>query len=260
MMSMSAMTDKVRCVGLLASLWFVLAAVLPGPAVAQQAVLYEVVENLDTVQLQTTGVRTSYWTAQGYAAVGSPFCPAEVVPVGTNYCTITAFGSDSIDTAKLTTDYVVGQIWANVVTVANLDNSVDGAEVAVFSGQITGDVTVLQPNGLPPVVPNLGKKKKTVLGPGLPIIYIVNGKFFPDPYPIVRVQPPATPPTEGHTAAFTSTFRLPFALTSVGTRTKPEVGRTAYYLNDDGSLVTVRAREHAMGFALLRGEVSFTTP
>ena len=242
------------------SLWLVVVAGFPGIASAQDAVLYELVENLDTVKLLTTNHRVSHWTAQGSAQAGSPFCPAEVVPAGVSSCTITAFGMDDINLSSLTTEFVVGTVWANVVAVANLDNVVDGPEAATFSGQITGELIILQPNGAPPVQPDLGKKK-SLLGPALPLIYIVNGKFFPDAMPTVRTSPPDPPPLSGNTASFESTFRLPFAVTKDGTSAPAQHGKNAYYLGDDGSLIKVdKGDEYSQGFPLLRGEVFFAAP
>jgi hypothetical protein len=179
---------------------------------------------------------------------------------GVPYCTITAFGMDDIDLDLLTTDFIVGTVWANIVAVANQDNVVDAPEVAAFSGQITGDIIVLQPDFSLPVVPDLGKKK-SLLGPALPLIYVINGKFFPDAVPTIRVSPPSPLPSSGDTASFGSTFRLPFRVGENGVPEKPERGKKAYYLADDGSLIKVdKQDEFALGFPLLRAEVFFTTP
>ena len=130
----------------------------------------------------------------------------------------------------------------------------------MFSGQITGDIVIVQPNGAPPVQPDLGKNK-ALLGPALPLIYIINGKFFPDASPTIRTSPPARLPSSKPRATFNSTFRLPFAVVKDGTRVIPERGKNAYYLGDNGSLIQVDMQnEFALGFALLRGEVSFTSP
>lgn len=226
----------------------------PGLAIAQQAVLYEIVENLDTVTLLTTNHRISNWTAQGTAEAGSPFCP---LPPGAPSCTITAFGMDDIDVNDLSPTFLTGTVWANIVAVVNGDNEVDAAEVAFFSGQITGDITVFPPGGSPPVAPDLGKKK-SVLGPSLPLIYVINGKFFPDGPPTIRTSPPAVPPGGIPGAEFASTFRLPFKVGENGALAKPERGKNAYYLGDDGSLIKVdKQDEFAQGFPLLRAEVFF---
>src|SRR5437773_6723535 len=76
--------------GLLAGLTLAIAVGIPGLAAAQQAKLYELVENLDTAKLGT-GHRVSSWTAQGTAEAGSPFCPTKGLPKGATSCTITSF-------------------------------------------------------------------------------------------------------------------------------------------------------------------------
>lgn len=249
----------MKCIGILASLWMVLTMGFVPVASAQQAVLYEIVENLDTATL-AAGHRVSYWTAQGTAQPGSPFCPASIVPAGVSSCVITAFGTDDIDLAKLATSPDnVGTVWANVVAVANdgtIDNPVDAPEIAIYSGQITGSLSIL-PESSGPVVPELGKHKKA-LGPALFLIYITNGKFFPDQYATVRTSPPSVLPTVGATATFESTFRLPFNVTRSGKASAPQRGRAAFYLAADGSLIRLdRQNEFSQGFPLLRGEVFF---
>lgn len=243
----------------LASLCAILVAGLPALASAQQAVLYEIVENLDTAQLATNH-RVSHWTAQGIADAGSPFCPAAALPPGVLSCTITAFGMDDIDLVALKTSFIVGKVWANIVAVANGDNVVDAPEAAAFSGQITGDITILQPDGSLPVEPNLGKKK-LLLGPSLPLIYVVNGRFFPDAAPTIRTSPSGTLPDPATaTASFESIFRLPFKVGKAGALAQPERGKNAFYLDDDGGLIKVdKQDEFAQGFPLLRAEVFFTT-
>jgi hypothetical protein len=241
------MKGKLKFLGLLASLTLLLVAGTPGLASAQQATLYEIVENMDVVKLQTTGHRVSNWTAQGTAAAGSPFCPVAVLPPGASSCTITAFGMDDIDVTTF-----IGTVWANIGATANLDNIVDGPEVPLFTGQITGKITIM-----PTVEADL-HKNKSLMGPAVPLIYVRNGKFFPDAVPVVRTSPPAKLPKVGDTARFDSTFRLPFTLGQDGKREKVQRGQKAFYLADDGSLIKVdKQDEYALGFALLRAEVFF---
>ncbi len=152
-------------------------------------------------------------------------------------------------------------VWANVGAVVNSDNEVDAPEGVAFTGQITGKVTIF-PSGGSLVVPDLSKNKQAS-GPGVPLIYVTNGKFFPDPMgaPVIRTSPPSTLPSSGETATFNSTFRLPFKVAKDGAPAKPERGKNAYYRADDGSLIKVdKQDEFALGFPLLRAEVFFTTP
>jgi hypothetical protein len=97
-----------------------------------------------------------------------------------------------------------------------------------------------------------------VIGPAIPLIFVKNGKFFADPMPVIRTSPPAKLPNGPTTAKFDSTFRLPFTLGHDGRRDRPEHGKKAYYLADDGSFIKVdKQDEFALGFALVRAEVYF---
>jgi len=232
------------------SLSLLVLAGLSTPAAAQPAVLYEIVENIDAQKTMATGHRVSNWTAQGTAQANTAFCPVQTS------CTITAFGSDDIGPTG------TGWVWANIVAVANFDNPTDGPEFPVFSGQITGDVTIFAPNG-GLVMANLNKNK-TVLGPMFPLIYVQNGKFYADSSATVRTAPQFdsagnfVPPSGPVSATFHSTFRLPFNIGKTGGRERPEVGRNAYYLADNGGHIKVdKQDEFALGFPLLRAEVVF---
>jgi len=254
------MKGKVTHSVLLMSMALVVAAGLPGLAAAQEARLYEVVENLDGMALETTGHRVSNWTAEGTADAGTPFCPPALLPPGVTSCAITAFGTDDIDLAALAAGApLVGTVWANIVAVANLDNVVDGPELAAFSGQITGKISV-QADSAPNAAAAMHRKRGMV-GPTVPLIYVREGKFFADPTPIVRTSPPALLPSGPVTASFDSTFRLPFTLAgreSDGRRERPERGRRAFYMGDDGHFIRVdREDECALGFPLVRADVYF---
>jgi hypothetical protein len=250
------MKGNVKSAGLLASLCFVLAVGLAVPAAAQSTLLYEIVENLDPGPL-AVGHRISNWTAQGTAPADSPFCPLPVP------CTITAFGTDDIDFAAVFGEApYIGTVWANVAAVTNpeFDNAVDAAEFVVFTGQIVGRLTLFSPEGAP-VVADL-KGKKAVLGTSFPLIF-VEGQFHADAGPTVRTQPGAdVPELDSGGQPFHATFRLPFKVGKNGERQKPERGKNAYYLSDDGTkLIKVdKQNEFLFGFPLLRGEVFFPTP
>ncbi len=105
--------------------------------------------------------------------------------------------------------------------------------------------------------PDLGKKK-SLLGPALPLIYVINGKFFPDASPTIRTSEPSVLPSGTPSATFEATFRLPFKVGKNGVPAKTERGENAYYLGDDGSLIKAdKQDEFAQGFPLLRAEVFF---
>ena len=241
---------ELKYSGAFAALALVLVTGLPAPAAAQAApaVLYEFVENLDEVVL-ATGVRVSHWTAQGTAQLGTAFCPSATF---TTNCTITAFGMDSLSLSTFS-----GTVWANIAVVANDDNVVDGPEGVRFTGQVTGNLTIF-PMGTPPMVTPHLNKNKVAFGPTLPLIYVTGAKFFPDATPTIRTSPPSPLPMTGSTANLHSTFRLPFQVAKNGAHVKPERGKNAFYLADDGSLIKVdKQNEFALGFALLRAEIFF---
>jgi len=217
-------------------------------APAPQAFLYEVTENL-AQDLTATTARLSHWAAQGTAVAGSPFCPKELISklqkmnlvVGSPAsCTITAFGQDEIDPTYTGTVAV-----PDFAVVINSDNVVDAPERVVMTGSITGDLVIV-PFGPAGVTPDVNEKK-AVLGPSVPLILVQHGVFTPNPFFDVTLKP----------SCFTSTFRLPFQVTSAGTRIAPVRGGEAFYLGDDGSLIKVRSDEYAFDFPMLRADVTF---
>lgn len=221
---------------------------IPIATAAPQALLYEVTENL-TQDLTAMTPRLSHWAAQGTAVANSPFCPKELISAlrkmklvsGTpGSCTITAFGQDAI--APTFTGTVAVPDFAVVI---NRDNVVDAPERVVMTGSITGNLVIV-PFGPAGVTPDLNAKKAT-LGPSVPLILVQHGVFTPNPFFGVSLAP----------SCFTGTFRLPFQVTSAGTRVEPVRGGQAFYLGDDGSLIRVRPEEFAFGFPMLRAEVTF---
>lgn len=217
---------------------------------APQAFLYEVTENL-TQDMTDTEPRLSHWAAQGTAVVGSPFCPKDLiknlqkmklVSGSPTSCTITAFGQDQIDPAFTGTVAV-----PDFAVVINSDNVVDAPERVVMTGSITGDLAIV-PFGPPGVTPDLNAKK-AVLGPSVPLILVQDGEFIRSADPDFGLS--------RERSCFTGTFRLPFQVTSAGTRIAPVRGGQAFYLGDDGSLIKVEPEEFAFGFPMLRAEVTF---
>lgn len=215
-----------------------------GVASAQQAVLYELVENMDVIG----GHRVSHWAAQGTARGGSAFCPGVLLTQlglpATTGCAITAFGMDDIRVDPGDPLFGTGRVEADLAVVLNLDNVLDPAEAVVMTGRIVGDLWVV-PWGPFGVTPDLNARKAT-LGPSVPIIRLM-GTFTPNAI-------------FGHTlpaARFTATFRLPFAVTSAGRPKTPVRDGQAFYLADGGQLVRVQKNEYALGDPALRAEVNF---
>jgi hypothetical protein len=226
-----------------------IAHVFPTAPAGPDAVLYEVMENLTQAPTATTP-RVSHWAAQGTAVAGSPACPHELIaqllalhlisgiPAS---CTITAFGSDEIQLTGTGTVEV-----PDFATVVNADNLVDAPEGVVMTATITGNLRVV-PWGSSAGMSDL-TAKKAALGPSVPLVR-VQGVFSPTLFGV-----PLTP------SCFTGTFRLPFRVTSVGKPEKPVHGQRAFYLGDDGNLIRVPPEAYALGFPMLRVDVTFACP
>lgn len=199
---------------------------LVGPAVAdaQQAILYELTENMTLSPEGGVAHRLATAALQGWAKVGTPLCPAEVLITNprTQTCTVTAVGSDDVSTVTGT-----GTVSGTYAVVVQGDNSVDAPEYVVQTGTFTG-VMDLSP---------------AVLGLA-PLGYISNGQFTIDGYP-------------GYTIPFNGTFRLPFALSQKGEKRKPRPQDHAYYLSDAFQPFAVRPRETSLGWPTVRFEVTF---
>lgn len=129
--------------------WVVLVAVLfamaaTTPAVAYDAVLYEVAENMK-VRGGKIARRVAVATLVGKVKAGTPWCPAAL---GVPQCDINAIGWDSVD---LTTGR--GPVHAAFTMVVQGDNAVDGPELTVLTGTLTGKIdlspAVLGSDGVP---------------------------------------------------------------------------------------------------------------
>jgi hypothetical protein len=228
-----------------------LAAVLgagssPAAPAGPHAVFYEVVENLT----EESPHRVSHWAAQGTAAVGSPFCPTELIQAllrrrlisrTPDSCVITAFGMDDIDLATGTGEVTV----LDFATVINGDNVVDGPERVVLTGTLAARLTLV-PFGPLGVVPDIRGRSSTI-GPAVPLIRVTDGVFTPDPFFGIQLPP----------VNFSGTFRLPFKVEDGGRLQRPTRDHPAYYLGDDGRLIEVQPDEFTFGFPMLRAEVTF---
>jgi hypothetical protein len=197
-----------------------------GPAVAgaQQAILYELTENMSITPEGTVAHRLATAALQGWAKVGTPLCPAEVLITNprAQTCTVTAVGSDDVSVVTGT-----GTVSGTYAVVVQGDNPVDAPEYVVQTGTFSGTMD------LSPAVLGLA-----------PLGYISNGTFTIDGYP-------------GYTIPFTGTFRLPFALTQKGEKRKARLNDHSYYLSDAFEPFRVRPRETSLGWPTVRFEVTF---
>src|SRR5262245_6691860 len=175
---------------------------------------------------------------QGFAALGTPLCPAELlvsVPRIAS-CTVIATGTDSVSTVT-----GVGPVGGTFDVVINApgNSSVHVPDLPVIHGTFTGDVNL-----------KLAVVEHIPLGS-------ITGSFtitdIADPVTgiLVRLVPPVVLP-------FSGTFRMPFKLDPHGRFQRSERNSAAFYLADDfRTLIPVRAFERSTGFPTVRLEVSF---
>lgn len=132
------MITRIRgTVGLL--LLFGVGLIAPGYAVAEPgARLYELTENMGLKAVRKVEHRLATSELMGFAAVGTPLCPKELVDPaspGATFCTINATGNDNIDlsTGK-------GKFWGTFTVVIQGDNAVDSPEFVVANGRFRGQM------------------------------------------------------------------------------------------------------------------------
>ena len=221
------------------------------------AKLYEVTENMTLDNLAMPTLRSATAALQGSAKLGTPLCPVELIQtlVGLGLltradkpCTVTAVGSDMIDTETGSGKLTDGKF----SVVINLDNTTDAPEFVVMTGEFGGDLQV--------VVDMSAKPPRT-----LPLINLTNGIFTPKTVlgvPIghldqlnaqlnIRLDP-----RDFDTVPFTGIFRLPFTVERHTWR-RAFTTREAFYLGDKGQLIKVQPDERSLGFPTVRVEIDF---
>lgn len=114
---------------LLALLAFVAAPLFGATALAADATLYELTENMKLVGKDSPRRRATS-ELMGTANAGTPLCP---MPVGAPPCTINATGSDNI---SLVTG--LGKFSGTFTVVVQGDNPVDSPEFVIAKGKFTG--------------------------------------------------------------------------------------------------------------------------
>jgi hypothetical protein len=209
--------SRVRILGLLT---IVVAAVCGyvSPVVAADAVIYEVTESVRVGK--TKGFKSSKATLTGAVAVGTALCPTWLATqLNLQACTIIVRALGRADDAT-----GVGPASGDFDIAIQDANTVDGAELVVMKGDISGTID------LSPAF-----QKDQPLGS-------ISGRFTASG---VRGTPMANERASGN---FTGTFRIPFR----------HEGKPAYLL-DDGSVVKAHPDELLFGQGMVRLEVSFTT-
>jgi hypothetical protein len=198
------------------------ALVGPSIAVAADAQLYELTENMRLVN-GTVTARKATSQLMGWANVGTPLCPetlvqalaaAALVPADTTQCWVNATGRDSI---SLETGQ--GPFRGSYTVVIQGDNMVDGAEFVVSKGAFKGKMDFS-----PAIL--MGVPYGTVVGALIP-----DGALVGVP--------------------FTGTFRLPFVMPA-GDGYTP-----ALYLTDEGGVVPVAENEYSLGAPTVRFDITF---
>src|SRR5256886_1686701 len=120
---------------MLALLAFVAAPLFGATALAADATLYELTENMKLVGKDSPRRRATS-ELMGTANVGNPLCPAALVAMvspGATTCTINATGSDNI---SLVTG--LGKFGGTFTVVVQGDNPVDSPEFVVAKGKFSG--------------------------------------------------------------------------------------------------------------------------
>src|SRR2546428_1174590 len=232
----------------LLGLMFPLLALMIGPAPALGkdlgpeigTVLYEVAEDarfLDANRQPTADpnrvvLRTATATLSGWAELGTPLCPPELLVVypKTTRCAVTAVGHDAITIAMPSPGVftATGPVTGDFEVVVQGDNPADAPEAAVGGGHFEG----------------AGDLSPTLAG--VPLGFI-NGGTGTVSFPLFGIN--------NVPFSFTGTFRLPFSMAQDGSKGSPRPGRAAFYLDDDGHPAPVRQDERSIGWPTVRLEI-----
>lgn len=234
---MTTMSWKNTVMWTALSLSFLLLAAMAGPAPALATdrrpgtVLYEVTEDMYLLDAAGNPVadpskaarRSAVAQLAGWAALGTPLCPYEVLVVApkTKQCAVNASGADNLSLADGR-----GTLGGTFAVVVQGDNPVDSPEFVAMTGTFKGDADL-----------------SPALSGQAPVGFITNGVGTVDGV--------------GVAFAFTGTFRLPFSLTPQAKHDKPHRNRAAFYLGDDGKPFRVRSDELSLGFPTVRLEINF---
>ena len=217
------------------SLLFLLLALMvgPAPALAADATLYELTENMKLVERHGAH-RKATSELMGTANAGTPLCP---LPVGYPACTVNATGSDNISLAT-----GLGNFGGTFTVVVQGDNPVDSPEYVIAKGKFHGkmdfSLAVLY------TVP-LGSVVGTMHLDGVRKAVPFTGTFrlpFVLPYP------------DAYMSWAYGWGSLPLAPSPFSTdkSTRP------LYLGDDmQSLLPVQASEFGLGYPTVRFEIKF---
>jgi hypothetical protein len=203
--------------------------------------LYEISERVtfDPDPSSAGGIRRNATSPlQGFAEVGTPLCPSELlisVP-RIQSCTVIATGTDTVSTVT-----GLGPVSGTFDIVINApgNSSVHVPDLPAISGTYSGNVDL-----------SLAVLHRVPLG-------TIAGSFT-----ITQMADPTTgmlgPLPQPAVLPFRGTFRMPFAVDTRGRAARSERKSAAFYLADDlRTLILVRPTERSTGFPTVRLEVSF---
>ena len=168
------------------------------------------------------GRRMAVAQLAGWSKLGTPLCPAWVVLVSpaAKKCAVNVRGADDLSLAT-----GQGTVAGTFAVVVQGDNPVDGDEFVIMTGCFHGDADL-----------------SPAFAGRAPLGYIKNG--------VVTVD------GGGQKFGFTGTFRLPIKLNTT-TTTRDLLQLDAYYVNDSGLPVWVKANERSLGVPTVRLEIKF---
>ena len=200
--------------------------------------LYEVSERVTFDEVDGVIVRNATSPLQGFAALGTPLCPSELlisVPK-IKSCTVIATGTDSVSTQT-----GVGPVNGTFDVVINApgNSAVHVPDLPVISGTFSGTVD------LSPAV-----LQRVPLG-SIEGVFTITQSADPATGALAALSQPVVLPFRG-------TFRIPFQLSAQGRFERSRRDHAAFYLADDLSrIIPVKAFERSTGFPDVRLEVSF---
>jgi hypothetical protein len=175
---------------------------------------------------------------QGFAEVGTPLCPSELlisVP-RIQSCTVIATGTDTVSTVT-----GLGPVSGTFDVVINApgNSSVHVPDLPVISGTFSGNVDL-----------------------SLAVLHHVPLGSIAGSFNITQMADPTTgmlgPLPQPVVLPFKGTFRMPFAIDAHARHVRSDRKHAAFYLADDlRTLMLVRPTELSVGFPTVRLEVTF---
>src|SRR2546428_5578927 len=188
------------------------------------AVLYEVTENMYLLDAAGNVVgpegairRKADASLYGWARVGNPLCPVEVLVTNprSETCSVSAAGMDDIALNTFT-----GTVDGTFAVVLQDDNSTDAPEFVVMNGMFTGAM-------------DLSKR------------------------PLGKISGTFTPAGASEPAVFCGTFRLPFSVARGNRDLPVRNLQAYYLADDFTTLIPIQKSELSLGVPTVRLELNF---